>query len=228
MHEMMPDYTRLFLTMLRVYVRKPGLYLGFVESTSAEIAAIYKLWRCIVRERMRDRLLDSLEDTSYRRFLVYVMGPYKSHVTEDEERYSSLETIRDDLRREGFNAFLATDPEIPLDEMDAGTQTLEFARASNVVVFVVPHDGKNLGVGIEVGAVLEDMTDLQRERIVFLHEEGMRSAMIGTIGDRWNVERRTFADEDELLEAVKVFIAEVVRKEDTGELPFPPGKPDDA
>jgi hypothetical protein len=79
---------------------------------------------------MRNRLLDTLEETSYRRFLVYVMGPYKSHVTEDEGMYSFLETVRDDLRREGFNAFLATDPEIPLEEMDAGTQTLEFARAS--------------------------------------------------------------------------------------------------
>jgi hypothetical protein len=42
-----------------------------------------------------------------------------------------------------LTAFLATDPEISLDEMDAGTQTLELARASNVVLFVVPHRGKN-------------------------------------------------------------------------------------
>lgn len=177
---------------------------------------------------MRDRLLDTLGATSYRRFLVYVMGPYKSHVTEDEEMYSFLETVRDDLRREGFNAFLATDPEIPLDEMDAGTQTLEFARASNAVLFVVPREGKNLGVGIEVGAVLEDMTDRQRERILFLYEDGIRSAMIRSIGDRWDVDRRTFADEDELLREAKVFVADIVRKEDTGELPFPPGEEDDS
>jgi hypothetical protein len=177
---------------------------------------------------MRDRLLDTLDSTRYRRFLVYVMGPYKSHVTENEEMYAFLETVRDDLRREGFNAFLATDSEIPLDEMDAGTQTLEFARASNVVLFVVPHEGKNLGVGIEVGAVLEGMTDRQRERILFLHEDGIRSAMIGAVGDRWDVTRRTFADEADLLEEVTLFVADVVRKEDTGELPFPPGEEDDA
>jgi hypothetical protein len=177
---------------------------------------------------MRDRLLDAFEATSYRRFLVYVMGPYKSHVTEDEEMYAFLETVRDDLRREGFNAFLATDPDIPLDEMDAGTQTLEFARASNVVLFVVPQEGKNLGVGIEVGAVLEDMSDRQRDRILFLHEDGVRSAMIGAVGDRWNVDLRTFGDEDELLGETKRFIADVVRKEDTGELPFPPGEDDDS
>ncbi|MFC4550726.1 MULTISPECIES: DUF7509 family protein [Halorussus] len=176
---------------------------------------------------MRERLIYDLEPTSYRRFLVYVMGPYKSHVTEDEEMYSFLERLRDDLREEGLNAFLATDPEIPLDEMDAGTQTLEFARASNVVLFVVPREGKNLGVGIEVGAVLEDISDRRRERILFVHEVGMRSAMIGAIGDRWDVERRTFDDEDGLLKAVKQFVADVVRKEDTGELPFPPGEEGD-
>ncbi|UPV75110.1 hypothetical protein M0R89_03345 [Halorussus limi] len=173
---------------------------------------------------MRDRLLNTLEPTSYRRFLVYVMGPYKSHIGENKEMFAFLEGVRDDLRREGFNAFLATDPDIPLDEMDAGTQTLEFARASNVVLFVVPHRGKNLGVGIEVGAVLEDMTDRQRERILLVHEDGVRSAMIAAVGDRWNVDLRTFDDEDDLLEETKRFIADVVRKEDTGELPFPPGE----
>jgi hypothetical protein len=177
---------------------------------------------------MRDRLLDTLDETSYRRFLVYVMGPYKSHITENEEMYSFLETVRDDLRSAGFNAFLATDPDIPLDEMDAGTQTLELTRASNVVLFVVPYDGKNLGVGIEVGAVLEDMSDRQRKRILFVHEEGVRSAMIRAIGDRWNVERRTFIGEEELLEETKQFLADIVRKEDTGELPFPPGEEADS
>ena len=177
---------------------------------------------------MRERLLSALDSTTYRRFLVYVMGPYKSHVTEDEEMYAFLERVRDDLRREGFNAFLATDPDIPLDELDAGTQTLEFARASNVVLFVVPRDGKNLGVGIEVGAVLEDMTDRQRERVLFVHEDGMRSAMIGSIGDRWNVERRTYSDGEGLLDETKKFIMDIVRKEDTGELPFPPGEDDDS
>ena len=28
---------------------------------------------------MRDRLLGTLEPTRYRRFLIYVMGPYKAH-----------------------------------------------------------------------------------------------------------------------------------------------------
>lgn len=172
---------------------------------------------------MRDRLLESLESTDYRRFLVYVMGPYKSHRTEDEEMLTFLERFRNELRRAGFNAFLATDVGISTRDVDAGTQTLEFARASNAVLFVVPSRGENLGVGIEVGAVLEDMTDRQRERVLFVHEEGMRSAMIGSVGDRWDAEVGTFVDEAELLEEAKGFIADVVGKEDTDELPFPPG-----
>lgn len=171
---------------------------------------------------MRDRLLDALEPTRYRRFLVYVMGAYKAHDVADGESFAFLEGVRDDLRATGFNAFLATDPEIPLSEMDAGTQTMAFARASNAVLFVVRHGGMNLGVGIEVGAVLEDMADDRRERILFLHESGMRSAMIGSVGTRWDAAIRTFDDRDELLSEAKLFLADLVGKESTGELPFPP------
>lgn len=171
---------------------------------------------------MRNALLNSLDPTHYRKFLVYVMGAYKTHDGRDEEAFSFLENVCDDLRRAGFNAFLATDVEIPLDEMDAGTQTMQFARASNAVVFVVRASGKNLGVGIEVGAVLEDMSTKKRERVLFLHESGMRSAMIGSIATRWDAEIRTFTDREELLEKAKLFVADIAGKEDIGELPFPP------
>lgn len=171
---------------------------------------------------MREKLSKLLENNHsavlHWRFLIYVMGPYKSHLTEDAEMFDFLETVRDDLRREDYNAFLATDPEIPLDEMDAGTQSLEFARASNVVLFIVPNHGKNLGVGIEVGAVLEDMSERQRERVLFLHEKGMSSAMIGSIGDRWDATVRTYEDESGLLDETRLFIRDVMRKEGNGEL----------
>lgn len=178
---------------------------------------------------MRETLLmrlraAALSPVERHRFLVYLMGPYKSYVTKNEEMYGRLETLRDDLRQEGFNAFLATDPDIPLDEMDAGTQSLEFARASNVVLFVAPDDGKNLGVGIEVGAVLEDMSTRQRQRILFLHEDGIRSAMIGAVGDRWNVMRRTFGDDAELLKESRFFVRDVMRREVYGDLSTVPGE----
>lgn len=171
---------------------------------------------------MRDRLLGTLERTRYRRFLVYVMGPYKAHDIENEAAFAFLEQVRDGLRAQGFNAFLATDADVSLDEMDAGTQSLEFARASNAVVFVARHDGKNLGVGIETGAVLEDMSNRTRERVLFLHESGVRSAMIAAVADRWDATVRTFETNDDLLDETRLFVRDVMRRETTGELPFPP------
>ncbi|WP_135823954.1 DUF7509 family protein [Halorussus ruber] len=171
-----------------------------------------------MRETLLKRLDSAFPPIRHRQFLIYLMGPYKSHITENEEMFSRLEALRDKLRSEGYNAFLATDPDIPLEELDAGTQSLKFARASNVVLFVVPDDGKNLGVGIEVGAVLEDMSTRQRQRILFLHEDGMRSAMIGAIGDRWNVFRRTFEDDDDLWHEALLFVRDVMRKEVYGDL----------
>ena len=177
-----------------------------------------------MRETLFERLDAALPPVRHPRFFVYLMGPYKSHARENEEMYGRLATLRDDLRQEGFNAFLATDPDIPLEELDAGTQSLQFARVSNVVLFVVPEDGKNLGVGIEVGAVLEDMSTHQRQRILFLHEDGIRSAMIGAVGDRWNVMRRTFEDDAALLKESLLFVRDVMRREVYGDLSTVPGE----
>lgn len=171
---------------------------------------------------MRDRLLEALPDARYRRFLVYVMGPYKAQAEEDDAAFGLLEEVRDGLRSVGLNAFLAVDAGVDLDEMDAGTQSIRFARASNAVVFVVPGLGRNLGVGIEVGAVLEDMTDHQRERVLFVHESGVRSAMIAAVADRWDASVRTYEDVDDLLKQVRLFARDVMRRESTGDLPFPP------
>jgi len=64
------------------------------------------------------------------------------------------------LRKErGVNAFLATDPYIPLYEMDAATQSIEFTKASVVTIFIAPAMSDNLGVGIEIGSVCERLPD---------------------------------------------------------------------
>lgn len=79
------------------------------------------------------------------------MGPYKS-VDADESAFDLLLSLRDRLRSEaGVNAFLAVDADVDLDEVDAATQSIAFARASNVVAFVAPLSGRNLGVGVETG-----------------------------------------------------------------------------
>ncbi|WP_255170377.1 DUF7509 family protein [Natrononativus amylolyticus] len=174
---------------------------------------------------MRDRLLDELAPVPRHEFLVYVMGPYKSTgPDENEALFDLLVTVRDRLRTEsGVNAFLAVDPEIPLEEVDAATQSIAFARASNAVVFVLPFDGDNLGVGVEVGSVLEDIyqsDDTNRaERIVLIHEEGVRSAMLGGVTRRWDATVYAYADADELLLRAKEFVGNVVSRESTGDLP---------
>lgn len=150
------------------------------------------------------------------------MGPYKGHGVADDEMFAFLDDVRDRIRAEGFNAFLATDAGISLDVMDAGTQSLEFARASNVVVFVVRRDGKNLGVGIEVGAVLEETEERAPDRVLFVPAKGLRSSMIASVADRWDATVRTFEDVDELSDGVRLFARDVMRKEMVGELPFPP------
>jgi hypothetical protein len=143
----------------------------------------------------------------------------------DEATLDLLLSVRDSLRTDpGVNAFLAIDVDVPLEEVDAATQSIEFALASNVVVYVVPKAGDNLGVGIETGAVLEaifqqesDPTD-HRERVVFVHEEGVRSAMIAAVVDRWDARVYDYEDREDLVRQVRLFVRDIVRREQVGEL----------
>ena len=133
--------------------------------------------------------------------------------------------VRDRLRTDpGVNAFLAIDVDVPLSELDAATQSIEFATASNVVVYVVPHVGDNLGVGIETGAVLEaifrdDEIEGHRERVAFVHESGVRSAMIASVTDRWDVRVYDYADRADLVAQIRLFVRDVIHRELNGDLP---------
>lgn len=42
-----------------------------------------------------------------------------------------------------------------------------------MIAFIAPAVGKNLGVGIETGSVLEGLPEDDQERIVFVHEENV-------------------------------------------------------
>lgn len=202
---------------------------------------------------MRDRIIDELGDLPRSRFLVYLMGPYQAfdiedaldaadpdvipesidfgtlvgsdqNLERDEAALDLLIDVRDRLRTDaGVNAFLAIDVDIPLAEMDAASQSIEFARASNAVVYVVPAVGDNLGVGIEVGSVLEalfdnETPDRHRDRILFVHESGVRSAMIAAVRDRWEARIYSYDDRDDLTRQLRLFVRDLVRKERTGEL----------
>ena len=203
---------------------------------------------------MRDRIIDELGDLPRSRFLVYLMGPYEAFDVEkaldtgssetvpesvdfgtltdadhdlerDEAALDLLLEVRDTLRTDaGVNAFLAIDIDVPLSELDAASQSIAFARASNAVVYVVPAVGDNLGVGIEVGSVLEalyaeDAADHRRERVVFVHESGVRSAMIAAVRDRWEARIYSYDGREDLARQIRLFVRDLVRKERTGELP---------
>lgn len=140
--------------------------------------------------------------------------------------------VRDQLRIDpGVNAFLAIDIDISLAELDAGTQSIEFALASNAVIYVIPHIGDNLGVGIEAGSVLEalyrkrDTNDdratvtSHHERALFIHESGVRSAMIAALQDRWEARVYSYTDREDLVGQVKLFIRDLARREQRGDLP---------
>lgn len=194
---------------------------------------------------MRDRIIanlrravgdsDALSPVLRERFLVYLMGPYRtfdidallpadadvetvapSFATWDEnsgeyaedEVLRLLQETRNCLRHRGFNAFLAIDVGIPLNTMNAATQSIAFAQASNATIFIAPQVGDNLGVGIEIGSVLEDLlsTDDMQEpaadanppertrRVMVATEPTVRSAMLGAVHARWDASVRRFTD----------------------------------
>jgi hypothetical protein len=192
-------------------------------------------------------------------FLVYLMGPYRtfdieallpedadveadapSFATWDErsgdyaedEVLRLLQETRDCLRDRGLNGFLAIDVGIPLEEMDAATQSIAFARASNATVFVLPQVGDNLGVGIEIGSVLEDLFPAdgmegtasdasppeRARRFMIATEPTVRSAMLGAVHTRWDAGVRTFTDPDDLCRLCAQFCTHVQNEELYGTL----------
>ncbi|WP_336024904.1 DUF7509 family protein [Halobellus salinisoli] len=150
---------------------------------------------------------------------------------QDEAVLDLLLDVRDRLRTNpGVNAFLAIDIDIPLEEMDAGTQSIEFALASNAIIYLVPRVGDNLGVGIETGSVLEaiyrdgqttdeETANSHTERVAFVHESGVRSAMIAALQERWDARVYSYTDRDDLTRQIRLFVRDLARREQRGELP---------
>jgi hypothetical protein len=185
---------------------------------------------------MRETIVDRLASVPHERFLVYLMGPYQAfdpadlvddpedlpaHLQWDDaageydhdEVVDLLRRLQGELRTgPGVNAFLAVDVAIDLEELNAVRQTIEFARASNAVVFVVPMVGKNVGVGIEVGSVLQE-DEPEPERVLFVHEQGVRSSMIRGVGEEWDVDVQSYVDEADLARKVRLFVMEIMERE---------------
>jgi hypothetical protein len=202
---------------------------------------------------------DALAPVRREQFLVYLMGPYRTFDVDalvsadadvdvelpsfatwneasgeyaEDEVLRLLQETRDCLRDRGFNAFLAIDAGIPLDEMDAATQSIAFAQASNAVIFVAPQVGDNLGVGIEIGSVLEDMLSTdgmqgpaadanppeRARRVLVATEPSVRSAMLGSVHTRWDASVRTFTDAADCCRLCAQFCTHVQNEECYGSL----------
>lgn len=205
----------------------------------------------------RDVGADALPQPRKERFLVYLMGPYRTFdvdaylpddvdvdpptwatwddsggLSEDDVR-ELLMDARDCLRSRGYNAFLAIDVGISMERMDPATQSIEFSRASNAVVFVVPPVGANLGVGIEIGSVLEDLfpgdqsisepqndgSSDRRERLLVLKGPTVSSAMLRSVNARWDAAIDSFEDPTDLCSACVRFCRHVEGLERRGDIP---------
>ncbi|UWG48155.1 Uncharacterized protein HSRCO_1877 [Halanaeroarchaeum sp. HSR-CO] len=196
----------------------------------------------------RDLIADRLGDVQYDRFLFYIMGPYKSfdlnYVLGEEERrridvedlpgplralfrnegnideaHALLRRVQGALRDDpGVNAFLAVDVDVDVDDVDAVTQSIEFTRCSNATAFVVPFLGHNFGVGEEAGSILETLAESHGERLVFVHEDDVTSAMIRSASVRWDLRVETYGSEVELVETLRRFAAEIMHRERRGDL----------
>jgi hypothetical protein len=199
-------------------------------------------------EITRDLIAARLGTVTYDRFLCYLMGPYKSfnleYVLSDAERaaidvedlpgplrrlfrsrdeidaaQALLRRVQGELRTDpGVNAFLALDVDVGTDEVDAVTQSIEYARHSNTTAFVVPFLGHNFGVGEEAGSVLSTLAETHGERLVFVHEDDVTSAMIRSANVRWDLRIETYGSEAELVDTLRRFVGAIMHRERRGEL----------
>ena len=198
-------------------------------------------------EITRELIADRLGRVIYDRFLFYLMGPYKSFnlnyvLSEEDRREIDVDDLPGPLRRlfrnkddinaaqallrrvqgelrtnPGVNAFLALDVDIDTDDVDAVTQSIEYARCSNATAFVVPFLGHNFGVGEEAGSILENLAATHGERLIFVHED-VTSAMIRSASVRWDLRVETYETEDELVAKLRRFAGGIMHRERRGEL----------
>lgn len=195
-----------------------------------------------------DLIVDRLGNVTFDRFLFYLMGPYKSFnlnyvLSEEERRDIAIEELPGPLRRlfqnedeidaaqallrrvqgelrtdPGVNAFLAIDVDVDTSEVDAVTQSIEYTRCSNATAFVVPFLGHNFGVGEEAGSILETLFETHSDRLVFVHEADVTSAMIRSAEVRWDLRIETYKTEAELVATLRRFAGGIMHRERRGDL----------
>lgn len=198
-------------------------------------------------EITRDVIGERLEGVKYDRFFFYLMGPYKSfnlnYVRSDEDRreidvddlpgplrrlfqhkddinaaQALLRRVQGELRTDpGVNAFLALDVDVDTDNVDALTQSIEYARCSNGTAFVVPFLGHNFGVGEEAGSILENLAETHGDRLLFVHENDVTSAMIRSAKVRWDLRVETYETDADLVAKLRRFVGGIMQRECRGD-----------
>jgi len=202
----------------------------------------------MTEEITRDLIAERLGQVTYDRFLFYLMGPYKSfnlnYILSEKERQeidvedlpgplrqlfqnkkeidaaqALLRRVQGELRvRPGVNAFLALDVDVDTDDVDAATQSIKYTQCSNATAFILPFLGHNFGVGEEAGSILEALSETHSDRLVFVHEDDVTSAMIRSAQVRWDLRVETYETESELISKLRLFAGGIMHQERRGEL----------
>ena len=81
---------------------------------------------------------------------------------------------------------------------------------------MLPFLGHNFGVGEEAGSILETLAETHGERLVFVHEDDVTSAMIRSARDRWDLRVETYETEAELVGTLQRFAGSIMQRERLG------------
>lgn len=157
--------------------------------------------------------------------------PYLDSELFDPERHEDMEAtlrevcsaLRDDP---GVRSFVATDMDVPTErdasEADEGLspldQSIEYARVSDAVVFVLDEAGRNAGVASEIGAILGEF-DLRlrnpdsprkpRRRFRVYVSESFASASVEEIPYGFGVDVYRYESQSDLLGNLRQFVTAV-------------------
>lgn len=160
--------------------------------------------------------------------------PYVDSELFDPERHADMEATLKEvcsmLRAEpGVRAFVATDVGVPterdVEEVDRKVrglspldQSIEYARVSDAVAFVLDEAGRNAGVASEIGAILgefdlrlrnSDRPRKPRRRFRIYVSETFSSASIEEIPHGFGVDIYRYESESDLLANLRHFISAV-------------------
>lgn len=160
--------------------------------------------------------------------------PYVESELFDPEHHEDMEaTLREvcsELRDDpGVRAFVATDVDVPTkrDASEADRevralspldQSIEYARVSDAVVFVLDEAGRNAGVASEIGAILgefdlrlrnDDLPRKPRRRFRIYVSESFSSASIEEVPFGFGVDVYRYESQSDLLGNLRQFVSAV-------------------